>query len=405
MTALFDKRPLRKTDVKETNEKLALYLVRSNGPISQPEIARETGLKPPTILRIFHKLHQQRYIQLHHPSDSVSDRPGRKAVQYVINGGAFYAIGVDFYARLVSVVIEDFAGRVVAQTTHDLAGSMQADEILFEMKKVIWSTIADSGISKNEILGIGIGSPGVVDTQDGVVVFYSRIGGMRNVPIKREVEDAFGVPVIIHNNCSVIAQSEYSYGPVRGVKSLIVLLVRGGLGGAFVKHGCAYFNQERTAFELGHMSVDFRADPCGGRGENGCLERWITEAELVRVAGLASIEELDTSLAQNDEETLRSLEVSAQAFSEAVLTLSNILNPEAFIVVSRSQALSDFLARKAESRHQAAHYTSKDLSIRFVGRVFNPVLACRGAIDLVVDKFFAAEITAPFEREHRLAAT
>lgn len=394
MATSFDRRPLRKADVREKNEKLALYLIREKGPISQPEVVQETGLKPPTIMRIFNNLQAQELIE---PLEAAqeSDKPGRRAVQYVVKGDAFYTAGIDFYARLISVVITDFAGKVVATRSVDLPGDMHASEVIFEIKKAVWATISSAGISQGKLLGMGIGSPGVVDTTSGTVVFYSRIEGMRNFQIKRDFEETFGVPTFVHNNCSVIAQSEYRYGPVRGVNSLIALLVRGGLGGAFVRYGQAYENQERTAFEVGHMSVDFQSTPCGGHGERGCLERWITEAALVEEAGLATLSELDQAIARRDPDVLESLDTPVEALSQAVLSLSNILNPEAFVIVSRSAALSSYLANKVASRHQSDQYTSRDLRILFEGRVYDAVLACRGAIDLVTDRFFAGEIGPP----------
>ncbi len=395
MKTAFDTRPLRKTDVREKNEKLVLYLVREKGPISQSEVVQETGLKPPTIMRIFNNLHAQKLIQLDESVAAGHDRPGRKAVRYNVNPNAFYAVGIDFYARLVSVVVEGFSGNVVGKTVVDLPDNMQANAVLFEVKKAVWKTLSETGIQQDKIVGIGIGSPGVVDTSSGTVVFYSRIEGMQDFPIKNEIEETFGVPTIVHNNCSVIAQSEYRYGPFQGVGSLIVLLVRGGLGGAFVQNGRAFVNQTRTAFELGHMSVDFRSAPCGENGERGCLERWITESALLQAAHVSSHEELDEALVRRDERVLESLEEPCQALSEAVLTLSNILNPEAFVVVARSAALAEHLARKIELRHDRGRYTSRGLHIRFHGRVFDPLLACRGAIDLVMDRFFAAEIPVP----------
>jgi predicted NBD/HSP70 family sugar kinase len=396
MATSFDTRPLRRADVREKNEKLALYLIKEKGPVSQREVVQATGLKPPTIMRIFNNLQTQDLIEPTAVSQE-SDGPGRRAAKYVVKSDAFYTVGIDFFACLISVVIQDFSGRVVSEKSVDLPGDMHASGVLFEIKKAVWSALASANVPQGKLMGLGVGSPGVVDTINGTVVFYSRIEGMRNFEIKRDFEETFGVPTVVHNNCSMIAQSEYRYGPVRGVKSLMALLVRGGLGGAFVRFGEPFQNQERTAFEVGHMSVDFQSSPCGGRGERGCLERWITEAALIEAAGLSSLMELDHALAQRDSRVLSALETPTEALSQAVLSLSNILNPEAFVIVSRSNELSTYLSGRVEARHQRDQYTSRDLNILFEGRVFDAVLACRGAIDLVMDKFFAGEIQQPGE--------
>ena len=318
-------KPLRSADIRARNEKLVLSLIRRQRGISQSQVAQRTGLKPPTVFRIFQVLEEQGFIsncvedpevqrdkqsepqppgQLERQSAVRSDtqagaeterpeterpgterpggerpgaeRKGRRPAYYCVNPHALYVVGVDFWARSASAVVVDFAGTPVYRDILDLNGLTGVEEILERLEALITEAIEQAGIDRGRLLGIGVGAPGMVDIESGVVLRYPRIEGMDGFPLRERLEEAFGVPVHLHNNAAVIALSEYRYGSVRGRRSVLTLVLRAGVGGAFIQNGSLFVNHHRTALEVGHVVVDPAGPECRC-GRRGCLETYLSE--------------------------------------------------------------------------------------------------------------------------------
>jgi len=389
---LMNRRPLRSNDIRERNEKLVLNLIYTHRGISQSEVAQLTSLKPPTVFRIFSELEGRGIIRECSGEKDLSDRKGRKPSFYCVDPGSFYAIGVDFWSVSAAIVVVDFSGAAVYQNVVNFDGEINADEVTDRIEALIGESIRASGIDTERILGIGVGAPGMVDINEGVVLRYPRIEGMKNYNISERLTSAFDLPVFIHNNASVIALAEYRYGATKGEDSLLAVLIRSGVGGAFIHGGRLFVSRNKTAVEIGHMSVDVNGKTCEC-GAAGCLETYLSEdaiLELVRSQiGITSLEELERRLQNDDNQTLTVMREVARLLVHAVYSLSNILNPEAFLVVSRFQGISDFFSQEIRAGLRSTSQTMRNGEARVISRQYDPLIACKGACDLVYDHFFA----------------
>ena len=103
-------KPLRSEDMREKNEKLILRYIHQNEGISQSQIVQLTGLKAPTVLRIFSILETNGLIKIkkNHQEKNSSEKKGRKPVFYKVNPTARYVVGVEFWAQTACVLIVDF---------------------------------------------------------------------------------------------------------------------------------------------------------------------------------------------------------------------------------------------------------------------------------------------------------
>ncbi|MFO8065349.1 MAG: ROK family transcriptional regulator [Spirochaetota bacterium] len=399
--------PLRSYDVRERNEKLVLQIIHRKGGISQSEVSQETGLKPPTVFRIFSQLESNGIIRECSPDRRSAPTKGRKPAFYCVVPESFYTIGIDFWAGSAAVVVVDFAGTAVHSEVVHTAPDTGAAGVMAEITALIERSVAGSGLDRERILGIGVGAPGIVDIESGTVVRYPRIPGLDGYGITEELSRRFGRPVHIHNNAAVIALGEYRYGSVQDHQSVMTFLIRSGVGGAFLQNGRILTNRGRTVLEVGHMVFDPNGPPCQG-GRPGCLESYLSEGAVtaaVEKAGFAGLDEVETYLerrgllgsdASGASESLFSelaeassdLAETARAFAEAAHTLSNLLNPECYLIVSRYRWFSQFLGSALE------HYPDSDSPGLSEGmaaifpQTYDPIRACRGATDLVLDRFF-----------------
>jgi predicted NBD/HSP70 family sugar kinase len=354
--------------------------------MSQSQVVQVTGLKAPTVFRIFAKLEEESYIRLCEAPDGGSEanareRKGRKPAYYCVVPDAAFAVGVDFSTSGVSVIVVNFVNDVIYHENQEFAEGVRRDEILSRIGDMISAALDACGLKSQALAGIGIGAPGIVDTQSGVVVQYSRIPGLTNFSLKDYFQKTFDAPVFVHNNASVIAASEYHYASAKEYRSVLAVLVRGGVGGAFVNHGQIFVNGTTTALELGRTSVcvtdaeQISSDP-------RTLESVVGEQPLL--TRLAQVENVrDWHQVQAELSETRIAEILAEPvnmLATAVRNLYHILHPDAVLLISRYEKLAQVLARAV------AGAVPESISIPIT---YDPVKACYGATDLVFQHFFA----------------
>ncbi len=384
--------PLRSRDVRERNEKLVLKLIYTQTGISQSEISKITGLKPPTVFRIFTSLIEQGFIIECSTDRVVADKKGRKPSFFCVNADACYVIGVDFWWQSAAVLVSDFSGRPIYNNVVKFKVGIDAEKMMRQIEGLIRSAIQQSDIDEQKIIGIGIGAPGVVDIEQGKVVKYPRAKGMTNYSIKDRIGESFGVPVYIHNNCSVIALSEYRYGRAKGQESMLAILIRAGVGGAFIQDGRAFVNQNKTALEVGHLSVDSKGRLCEC-GARGCLETYLSEdaimGELEKLGEEPTWENLEQLLERKDRRVVKLMNRLGAFLATAVGSLINLLNPEAVLIVSRNRLLSDFFVAIVQNNLRKLAAENHLAVVNVISEEYQPTIACKGAADLVFDHFFA----------------
>lgn len=376
---------LRSNDIRQANEKLVLNLIFQNELISQSQVVQKTGLKAPTVFRIFAKLEEAGFI---HPCSAQqlpdepleSDRKGRRPSYYCAEPSSGYAVGVDFSSIGVSVILVDFCNKVIYQNSSEFGERPDREKTLLLIEQMISRALKKTNVDKAAVIGIGIAAPGVVDTENGIVLEYARIEGLSGYSLCEHFEAVFGAPVYVHNNASVIASGAYHYGAARGEDSLLAVLVRFGVGAGLVNHGEIFLNGTHTALEIGRTSVCC-ASTEDVAGDTSTLEGIIAEQPLLqRVQQRHPVETwvdvgATLSLAQLNE----TLEQERLTFAMSLRNLYHIFHPDAVLLISRYQPLSEFLA------DAAAHAVPE---ARVLSMVYDPVQACYGATDIVFQQFF-----------------
>lgn len=388
--------PLRGKDIRKRNEKLILNIIHKSQGISQSEVSQMTGLKPPTVLRIFSKLEEQELIQISEDRKVAADRKGRRPVYYVVRSDAVYAVGVDFWSQSMTLVVVDFARNPVYEKTIAFPEGLHADQVLNQVEELIELALTESGIHPEDVLGIGVGAPGRVDIGEGKVLYYSRIPGMIRYPIRSRLEGRFQIPVHVHNNSSVIALNEYRYGEAKGVRSLLTILIRSGVGGAFINEGKLLVNGEKTTLELGHMSVDLNGPECDC-GRQGCLETYISEKAILEaldspdLPSLAEWEALNPPLetGENDPALDSVLSGKGRYLAEGIRTLYELFSPDVVLLLSRSNRVSQSLVKIARDALIRSTRDIPEQDCSLLAGHFIPRNAGLGAADLVFENYFS----------------
>ena len=147
---------------------------------------------------------------------------------------------------------------------------------------LISTIIKTNDISKDEIKGIGIGVPGIVNPQNGVVVNCVNLK-WDNVDIKKAIEDKLNIPVSLGNDATVAGVAELVVGAMKGCKTGVLITLGTGIGGGIIINGEVYDGFHGIGSEVGHMIVGENYYNCNC-GRNGCLETFSSSTAIINYA-------------------------------------------------------------------------------------------------------------------------
>ncbi|HEU4629857.1 MAG TPA: ROK family protein [Gemmatimonadaceae bacterium] len=266
-----------------------------------------------------------------------------------------YVVGVDLGGtNIVTGVMPTDGSRMVAvrsvPTQVALGADGVIDRIVTQAEESMAVAMAATGASREQFVGVGIGAPGPLDRQAGVVLIAPNLG-WRDVPLRSRVAEALGIPAALDNDANCATLGEWWVGAARGARHVLGLTIGTGIGGGLVVDGGLYHGASDVAGEVGHATIDANGRRCAC-GNYGCLEAYASGpaiAERTREAlsaGEASVlrELVDGDLsrltaqtvydAAQAGDTLARLIVreTASFLGAGVANLVNVFNPEVVVI-------------------------------------------------------------------------
>lgn len=220
-----------------------------------------------------------------------------------------YVIGVDLGGTKISCALATIAGIVESKWTIPTEAHLGEKVVLDNIIDSINKVMELGKVSIDEIKAIGIGSPGPLDIEKGIVVTTPNLP-FKNFKLVEPIKKEFNVPVFLDNDANVAAIGEYMLGAAKGLKNMIYVTVSTGVGGGAVLDGKVYRGSTYNALEVGHMTLDPFGPTCGC-GNNGCLEAMSSGTAIARRANEALRSKVETSLRKY--ETVTSYEVFEEA--------------------------------------------------------------------------------------------
>jgi hypothetical protein len=170
---------------------LSLIHASRDAGISQSEVVQKTGLKAPTIFRIFTSLEEEGLIvPAQGNAEEIVAKKGRRPVLYVVSKHARYTIGLEFWTAFLSLGVFDFQGERIYSVMHPLSESVQAGQVIDLIVDEIHRILDELSIPKQKIIGVGVAAPGQVDLARKRVRYYPRIEGMKDIALVDELSAA-----------------------------------------------------------------------------------------------------------------------------------------------------------------------------------------------------------------------
>ncbi len=219
------------------------------------------------------------------------------------------------------------------------------DEMIKFLISFIKETIEKSRISKQKICGIGLGFPGPLDAETGVIFTPPNLIGWDNVPLKAILEGEFKIPVSVENDANSAALGEWWMGAGTGTNNMVCITLGTGVGGGVVLDGKLLHGASYMAGEVGHMTIvrDGIMCTCGNRG---CLEAYASARGITARVHAAFLEsnlknELQTPITlehickmalQGNEIVLNVIRETGVILGIAIANLANLLNPEMVVL-------------------------------------------------------------------------
>jgi glucokinase len=247
------------------------------------------------------------------------------------------AIGVDLGGTTIKSLAVDETGRIAARASRPTevhAGQLQVVRNLAAAVHDLIGQLGqpDASMGAAMVQPVGVGVPGVLDVDKGLVIASPNFPGWEGFPLRERLEAAIGRPVVIENDANAAAVGEQWLGAAVGLKDFLFITIGTGVGGGVVLDGRLWRGTGGRAGEFGHVKVVAEGGELCGCGSRGCLERYASAAALERYA----LEELPGSGAS----ALRALALDRpEAIDPAVIAQAAAAGDDAALAAYRRFAV------------------------------------------------------------------
>ncbi len=265
-------------DLRRANQSEILRKIYFEGPISRYEISQQTGISPATVTNIVAGLITRDILT---EAGLKPSEGGRPMALLQINPGYGYFIGIEVGETFIVFDLFSINFQRLGQHTISLTDyRIEPGEMVALLVAGIESVLKDTAIHREQVIGVGIGFPGLVDPERGVSVFTPN-WGWHDVSIAALLEERLAMPMYLDNGAKAMAVAEMLFGAGQGVQNLIVLLVGTGVGSGVITNRKLFRGVSNNAGEFGHTTLNLNGPPCRC-GSRGCLEVYVGATGIIR---------------------------------------------------------------------------------------------------------------------------
>ena len=261
-----------------------------------------------------------------------------------------YAIGIDLGGtKILTGIVNKGSGEVLYSIKQKTGKEKDAESIVEKLKFSIKEIIETSHFDIAQIDSIGIGAPGQVDREKGILVSAPNLN-CENLNLKAILEREFFIPTFIGNDVEIATLGEMKFGAGKGFNDFVCIFVGTGVGSGIAQNGRVRHGATGTAGEIGHIIVDAGGRPCGCGG-NGCLEAYASRTAIeARIMGALkkgrasvitdymrddraiSSKMIKKALDHHDELITHVLFEASDYLSNGLATIINFYNPELIVL-------------------------------------------------------------------------
>jgi glucokinase len=317
-------------------------------------------------------------------------------------------VGFDLGGTKMLAAVYDEKFRALGRKRRKTKGAEGAAAGLERIGRTIDEALADAKVTPDRVGGIGIGLPGPLDLDRGIIIESPNLG-WKNVKLQQWLVDRYHCPVALGNDVDVGTFGEYRFGAGKGGRCVLGVFPGTGIGGGLIYEGRIFRGKTTSCMEIGHMMVDPRGRMCGC-GRRGCLETVASrlaiaseiavaayrgETPLVFEAAGTNLADIRSSLIADaikagDQVVDRIVRNAAKRIGEAVANAANLVAPDVVVLGGGLvEALSDLFVSEVRD------VVSKKVMSSFAGGIavqaaqLGDDAAVMGAAALIADQVAA----------------
>jgi glucokinase-like ROK family protein len=367
-------------------------------------MARQLGLTRSAVTTITQDLLENKYIR---ETESGPATGGRRAILLEMNPDRGKVAGIDMGATHLNLVVTDFSARVLHEVETPIDVQCGPGECLRIIDLCLRDTLKQTNSCLEEVLAIGVGVPGPVVSDAGMVSAPPIMPGWDNYPIREHLEQYWNRPVSLNNDAELGALGEWAYGAGRCEKNLAYIKVGTGVGAGLLLDGRIYRGATGSAGEIGHMTIQENGPLCTC-GNRGCLEAMAGGLAIARQARAAVLAGRRSELSNHQpvdgitahdvvNAARRGDLVAQQIMTEAgthlgiaIAGLVNLFNPGIIVVGGGVALMGDLLLdpirQNVRDRSLRSAATAVRISAAVLGRRSSSMGAVVQALNLVLDR-------------------
>lgn len=238
-------------------------------------------------------------------------------------------IGIDLGGTKISASLLDEYGKLLASAKVNTEAYKGRDVVINNIVRLI------KELPYEQAQAIGIGTPGFIDSENGIVTFAGNIKGWTGLNLKKEIEKYFNIPVFIENDANIALICEKWIGAGKNYDDIVMITLGTGLGGAVYSEGKLLKGSNFQGAELGHMILYPGGNSCTC-GQKGCAEAYCSgsaiSTEYEKITGIKKTSEEVLSLIDSDSDAKKVLDNYKLNLAYYLTSLRNIFDPQAIII-------------------------------------------------------------------------
>ncbi len=411
-------RPLRRgtnlSRVAGFNEAVVIDAIRrARDGLSRVEVSEQTGLSAQTVSNIVRRMLESGLLR---EGDRVTQGLGKPRTPLTLHPRGRYAMGVHLDPLQTTIVLVNLCGDVVAHVQLPSPAQAEPDDIIADIAVEIPRIISDAGVAPELIAGVGLASPGPIDTCTGTVLEPPHLPRWRNVPVVEKLAARIDLPVVLDKDVIAACIGERWTGATLGQANSLFLYLSTGIGVGIAVDDAIIRGATDNAGDIGHLIVDASGPscPCGQRGCLGVtlspgalVERAIaarlltgTHLDAVRSADPARVDESFMALCAlveaGDPAALALVDASAVQLARAISTLANVFDTDVVAVGGPTwmRLREVYLPRLPSLVHAGLVGRPQHKPVEVVGTALGDDVIAIGAACLVLDREFAPAVSA-----------
>lgn len=325
-----------------------LNIIKRHNTVTRSQIIDRTGFTMSTLVRIMNQLEANGLIQVTQTLDTAM---GRKPALYSIHPEAGYIIGVEISRTFSRIALMNAAMDILKSHTFGMYSNITPE---IAMDRIIeWINNYTKEVSKDKLLGIGVGAVGPIDREKGIMmnpVSFSATG-WENISIKNILEQKTGLPTWVEDGVDLGAVAEFQKGCGVGMEHLVYVICGVGLRLGMIINGKLYIPHRGRNETFGHMTVKLDGHECSC-GKKGCIESYVSFtaildefiSEIKHGKSSVILEKIDFDLssltfdmfceaaAMDDPLANKIIQRTASYLAAGLINVNNLLRPDIIVV-------------------------------------------------------------------------